>query len=138
MQAIELTGTFAIPAHTMWLKWTEPELMMPWFQPGDMFISQVMRDLRTDGRFCIKFNGPDGSEQVLFGKYTDVIEQQHLAFTWQWQDEEHVTRVDLCIVDKGANSCEIQLRHDGFWDQEDRDLHEQAWITCLEKLSLIA
>lgn len=138
MQAIELTGTFSLSPEKMWDKWTLPELMMVWFKPGGMHVSQAMRDLRELGQYRFRFNAPDGSEQTLHGNFSQIKEKEMLAFSWQWQDEDHSTQVTVEFTATKTNSCDIKLTHKGFWDQEDRDLHEQAWLFCLENLSLSA
>ncbi|XOV80267.1 MAG: SRPBCC domain-containing protein [Aestuariibacter sp.] len=136
MHEIELQGTFLMPIDKLWQKWTEPEQMMSWFQPAGMRLNQVMRDLREQGKYRFRFSAPDGSEQVLHGTYQEVEEEQKLAFSWQWQDEDHCTEVSITFVPSTHNGCDLSIKHSGFWDEEDRQLHEQAWLGCLERLSI--
>lgn len=138
MTPIELQGTFTLPTDSMWQKWTDPDQLISWFQPGGMYPGQIMRDLREEGRYRIRFNAPDGSEQVLLGRYQRVIPGQQLQFSWQWQDEDHSTNVMVSFSPSAGESCDLTIRHSGFNDAEDKELHEQAWLTCLERLSMSA
>jgi uncharacterized protein YndB with AHSA1/START domain len=133
MHSIELHGSFVMPINKLWQKWTEPELLMSWLQPAGMRLNQVMRDLRENGKYRFRFTAPDGSEQVLQGAYQQIENEQKLVFTWQWQDEDHCTDVAITFTPGKHKGCDLHIVHSGFLDEEDRQLHEQAWLGCLER-----
>ena len=60
---------------------------------------------------------------------------ERLAFTWQWLDELHCTEVDVQFLEEDALTTQIKLQHTGFPDKEDKQLHMQAWIDCLDALT---
>ncbi|TDF37545.1 SRPBCC domain-containing protein [Alteromonadaceae bacterium M269] len=137
MLQTELTVSFNAPVDRLYHAWWDPELLQQWFCPAGMAVGQVMSSFQVGGKFRIKVQQDNGSAYFIMGEYSEIVENQRLAFSWQWVDEPNVTQVTLDFSQQGENGSQLTLCHTGFEDQEDRDLHQQAWIECLEKLSTI-
>lgn len=118
--------------------WHQPEHLQKWFCPGDMVIGQVMSNFCEQGIYKIKMQEADGNSHWLDGQYLTIEENKRLVFTWHWADESTSSVVEVEFNPRNTNTCNISLVHKGFMDQDDCDLHQQAWIACLEKLSTIA
>lgn len=134
---IDLDVSFNAPVDKLYRAWWDPELLQQWFCPAGMAVGQVMSNFEVDGKFRIKLQQDNGSAHVVMGVYTDIVENERLAFSWQWVDEPHVTQLSLAFSGQGIHGSKLTLCHSGFDDKEDHEAHLQAWIECLEKLSTI-
>jgi uncharacterized protein YndB with AHSA1/START domain len=91
-------------------------------------------DVRAGGRYRIAFHTQDGEEHEVAGNYEDVVENRRLSFTWAWKSTPE--RVSLVTIDlrPTGQGCELNFRHDRFFDQEARDNHERGWTGAFAKL----
>lgn len=126
------------PVNQVFEAWHLPERLQKWFCPGDMLVGQVMSNFCEGGTYAIKMQEPNGDAHWLQGEYTSVTQNEKLAFTWQWRDEDHATFVVVTFKQRNPSTCDITLIHQGFTEVNDRDIHQQAWLACLEKLSMLA
>lgn len=115
--------------------WTLPEALQKWFAPINMTVTQAMSNFQEGGTFRLQLLDELGNIHLLVGNYLQVLPDEQLQFSWQWADENHQTLVDVKFIDE-RDSTLLQLTHSGFEDQEDYELHTQAWLDCLEKLSV--
>jgi uncharacterized protein YndB with AHSA1/START domain len=134
---IDLNVSFNAPVDKLYRAWWDPELLQQWFCPAGMTVGQVMSSFQVDGKFNIKVQQDNGNSHHIMGVYSDIVENERLVFSWQWVGEPHVTQLSLTFAEQGIDGSQLTLCHSGFDDEEDRELHQQAWIECLEKLSTI-
>lgn len=117
--------------------WTKPEMMKKWYAPGEMTVANASSDLRVGGTFQVAMQGI-GSEMVnpiVSGKYTKIIPNELLVFTWKWQGHsspESIVTVEFKDVNGGT---EVTLTHDRLASKESRDKHEHGWKGCLDNLA---
>lgn len=137
MQHFSLTGIFNAPVENLFFTFHEPSMLQQWLAPGDMFVGQVMRNFNVDGKYRVQMNGANGDQHLLEGQYVDIETNKRLAFTWQWQPDGEVTQVELLFKAIDEKSAELTLTHSGFTEKDDAELHQAAWISCMEKLSLL-
>ncbi|MDH3508451.1 MAG: SRPBCC domain-containing protein, partial [Gammaproteobacteria bacterium] len=76
----------------------------------------------------------DGTQHIVTGEYREVVDNERLAFTWQWEGSEVVTFVEVDFRAIDADNTELSVVHTLFETEEQRDLHGQGWGACLEKL----
>lgn len=136
MQPLTLEVTLSAPLSEVYNAFVSPEMLQRWFCPLGMVAQQVMSNSVIDGKFLLKLLDTLGNIHTLEGRYLKMEKDQKLAFTWQWLDEEHITEVDVVFTAMNDQTTQVKLVHTGFPDQEDFDLHYQAWVGCLEKLSI--
>lgn len=67
----------------VWDCWTLPEHIVNWnFASSDWHCPKASNDLRQDGKFSYTMAAKDGSVSFDFeGQYTEVILQQHIAYS---------------------------------------------------------
>lgn len=134
---VQLEAQFHAPVENLYAAFYRTELLAQWFAPGDLMVAQVMSNFCPGGKLRLVIQDGAGAQHTLAGEYVEIVEKQKLVFNWQWQGEKQFTVVTLLFNAIDEKTSALQLNHSGFLNQEERDQHQQLWIACLEKLSLI-
>ena len=137
MYQLELNVRFDASVEALFDAWHKPELLLQWFAPGDMLVTQAMSSFTEGGKYRISMQETHGEQYTVFGEYLKIEPLKTLKFSWHWLDSDEITQVDLDFRAINASTCELNLRHHGFLTETSRDLHQQGWIGCLEKLSVL-
>ena len=127
---------FKAPVERVYAAWTDAEQMKRWFAPGDMSVRQAESDVREGGRYRVQMleSGSDCEFHTTGGVYREVVPNQRLVFTWQWEGSELETLVTLEFKALSANETQLTLTHEGFDNEDTRDKHGQGWGGCLANL----
>lgn len=134
MHTLTLTERFAAPVDRVFRAWSDSEQVSRWFAPGDMRVPDASIDLRPGGRYRVVMEETDGTQHIVSGEYREVVVNERLAFTWQWQGSDVVTFVEIGFRAIDADHTELSVVHTQFETEEQRDLHGQGWRACLAKL----
>lgn len=119
----------------------EPEYLSEWFAPGDSSVTQIMSDFKEGGRYRIKMMDPSGIEMSLTGEYVTILANEQLSFSWAWEDdmeESVMTSVDIHFEKTEERNVRLVLIQQGFLNKQECDQHNYAWMSCLEKLAVLA
>jgi Uncharacterized conserved protein len=119
----------------------EPEYLSEWFAPGDYSVTQIMSDFKEGGRYRIKMMDPSGIEMSLTGEYVTILANEQLSFSWAWEDdmeESVMTSVDIHFEKTEEGNVRLVLIQQGFLNKQECDQHNYAWMSCLEKLAVLA
>ncbi|AFT79514.1 MAG: SRPBCC domain-containing protein [Alteromonas macleodii] len=119
----------------------EPEYLSEWFAPGDCSVTQIMSDFKEGGRYRIKMMDPSGIEMSLTGEYVTILANEQLSFSWAWEDdmeESVMTSVDIHFEKTEEGNVRLVLIQQGFVNKQECDQHNYAWMSCLEKLAVLA
>lgn len=119
----------------------EPEYLSEWFAPGDCSVTQIMSDFKEGGRYRIKMMDPSGIEMSLTGEYVTILANEQLSFSWAWEDdmeESVMTSVDIHVEKTEEGNVRLVLIQQGFLNKQECDQHNYAWMSCLEKLAVLA
>ena len=119
----------------------EPEYLSEWFAPGDCSVTQIMSDFKEGGRYRIKMMDPSGIEMSLTGEYVTILANEQLSFSWAWEDdmeESVMTSVDIHFEKAEEGNVRLVLIQQGFVNKQECDQHNYAWMSCLEKLAVLA
>jgi uncharacterized protein YndB with AHSA1/START domain len=138
MLQFELEGTFTGNVSDIYAAWHEPKRLINWFGLNDLVVGQIMSDFRVGGKFRFQLYDITGMAHVLMGEYMDIQRDNRLHFSWQWVGEPHLSEVEVLFDDVNDQTTNLQLIHSGFDDEEDMELHHQAWVGCLDRLTLAA
>jgi uncharacterized protein YndB with AHSA1/START domain len=97
-------------------------------------VIQAELDVRVGGRYRIAFRTADGQAHDVSGEYHEVMPPRRLSFTWAWKSTPE--RVSLVTIELTpvAQGCEMDFRHERFFDEAARDAHERGWTGALAKL----
>ena len=136
-ERLVVTRRFKAPVQRVFAAWTEPEKMKRWFAPGDMTVPAAEADVREGGRYRVQMSegGSDCEFHVTGGVYRELVPNQRLVFTWQWEGSDQETLVTVEFRPLPDGETELTLIHEGFDNGETRDKHEQDWNGCLANLA---
>ena len=111
--------------------------MVRWKAPGDGTVPLAEVDLRVGGAYRIHMRSPDGTEYHLKGTYRVVDPPKKLVYTWLWETNPEMgeTVVTVEFRDVGGGATELELTHELFPTDNDRQQHETGWTSCFEKLA---
>ena len=136
---IDVTLDAALPF--VFAAFHEPEYLSEWFAPGDCSVTQIMSDFKEGGRYRIKMMDPSGIEMSLTGEYVTILANEQLSFSWAWEDdmeESVMTSVDIHFEKTEEGNVRLVLIQQGFLNKQECDQHNYAWMSCLEKLAVLA
>jgi len=129
------------PISFLFAAFHEPEYLSEWFAPGNCKVSQIMSSFKEGGRYRIKLLEPNGVEIALTGEYVTILANEKLVFSWAWEDgveETVMSSVEILFEETREREVALTLIHSGFNNQEECDQHQYAWMSCLEKLAVLA
>ncbi|RDV28973.1 SRPBCC domain-containing protein [Alteromonas aestuariivivens] len=138
MYHFTLKATFPFSVTHLFDAFHKPDLLMQWFAPGDVQITQVMSNFAEGGRYRVSMMEPSGDSYSLTGQFATILANEELVFSWAWEDnreESVITSVDIKFEALGPNLSSVHLLHSGFMNKTERDQHQLGWVDCLEKLS---
>lgn len=134
MHTLNLTETFAAPLSQVFSAWIDVDVIRRWFAPGDMHVPEAVVDVRPGGRYRIVMEDVDGAQHIAVGEYQNVVVNERLSFTWQWEGSDAVTSVEIAFRAIDANNTELHLAHSRFVETDARDKHGVGWTGCLVNL----
>ncbi|MEO8655107.1 MAG: SRPBCC domain-containing protein, partial [Ramlibacter sp.] len=126
--SLAITRHYPVAPDKVWRAWTDPQALSRWFGPGEMgSVTRADLDVRVGGRYRIAFRTEDGQEHDVSGEYLEVVVNRALQFTWAWKTTPE--RVSLVTIElkPAATGCDMNFRHDRFFDPQARDAHERGW-----------
>jgi uncharacterized protein YndB with AHSA1/START domain len=118
---------------------TEPGELAKWWGPRGFTAPSVEIDLRVGGSYRIAMQPPDADLFYLSGEFVEIDPPTRLAYTFRWEDPDPDDRelvVTLSLGDLGE-STELVVTQRAFATEGRRQLHEQGWIDCLDRLETL-
>lgn len=132
--SLTINRTFAAPVEALYAAWTDPEVIKKWLAPGATEVVFAKTDLKVGGEFHCEMREQDGKMHVTRGVYREIVPNQKVVFTWQWEGTENETLVTVQLRAKSTRETELTLIHERFADAETRDHHTDGWTKCFIKL----
>jgi uncharacterized protein YndB with AHSA1/START domain len=134
IDSLTVTRIIKAPCELVFEAWTEPKQMVQWWSPVDIECRKVEADLRIGGTYRIHMITKEG-DHIAYGKYTRIILNKRLQFTWQWEHKEMpLTTVKVDFEDLGETT-RLTLVQKGFVDKEESEAHTHGWSTAIEKFA---
>jgi uncharacterized protein YndB with AHSA1/START domain len=134
MHTLTIKEVLAAPLNRVYQAWTDVDHMKRWFAPGDMRVPEAVADVQPGGRYRIVMERTDGHQHIVAGEYREVVPNERLSFSWQWEGSDAITFVELRFKVIDANTTELTLVHARFVTEDARDHHGQGWAGCLANL----
>ena len=132
--SLTINRVFDAPVKALYEAWTDPAQMVQWMGPGEVKCMDVQIDLNVGGQYRIQMQSDEGAH-VAIGEYLEITPNEHLKFTWAWEDGEvKDTLVTIDFRAEGKGSA-LTLMHENFPAEETAEKHTMGWNGCLEHLN---
>jgi uncharacterized protein YndB with AHSA1/START domain len=76
-----LERTVEVPPELVWMAWTVPEHLKPWFTPAPWTTPECEIDLKPGGRFRTVMRSPEGQTFDNVGCYLEIVPHRRLVWT---------------------------------------------------------
>lgn len=137
MHEVKLEIKFDAPVEALYQAWYKPELLLQWFAPGEMILTQAMSSFSVGGKYRLVMQDPDYQQYLITGEYLQIEENRHLVFTWQVDEQQPVSQVRLTFERLNDSTSSLTLVHSELPDPAMQEHYQAHWIASLEKLSLL-
>jgi len=134
MIQLRLSEIFDAPVERVFAAWCDARQLVVWFKPGEMTVPEASVDVRPGGLYRIVMQRPDGTQNIITGEYREVVENERLRFSWQYEGQPADTEVLLVFRKLDERRTELTLVHSSFADEPTRERHVRGWTSGLEKL----
>ena len=134
-QKLVIKRCFEAPVEKVYRALVDPQLMRRWWAPGSLSVAVAESDPKVGGGYRVQMRETSGDTHTTSGVYKDVVPNERLVFSWQWEGYDTETLVTIELRAAGANTTQMTLTHEGFPETDARDKHEQGWNACLDKLT---
>ncbi len=113
---IRIEREFDAPRELVWEAYTDPEMVAEWLGPRDSQRPEITMDFRTGGSYRWDFG-----EYKFFGDFREVVPQERIVTTFDWETNERQPSVDHAeFEDLGDGRTRIVIQTT-FESKEDRD-----------------
>jgi uncharacterized protein YndB with AHSA1/START domain len=128
----ELTEEALVAASVdvVWREFTVADRLAEWFWPS-RFETAAVVELRELGRWEVRSLAADLTVEATVLTFEAP---RALRLAWRWEGEEHPTDVEIELQSAADAATRVIVRQSGFASAEERDLHVDAWSTCLQRL----
>lgn len=126
MYIVEKSYSCPFLVDTIYTAWTSSESVIP---PA----KSLTVDPVVGGRIEI-VSEMNGIEWRMVGLFDEVVPNRRLAYSWEWNSDGEVSRVEVEFFEERSAECRIELLHTGFSKQESRDAHDYGWDSYIEGL----
>lgn len=139
---LTITRIFDAPRALVWKLWTDPAMALRWLGPRDVPVVSYESDLRAGGRWraCLKASGsahlPDGTEIWQGGVNKEIVAQERIVFTFQWDEPgSPETLVTVTLSDTADGKTRMVFQQAPFEDAANRDGHVEGWNSSFDRLA---
>ncbi len=138
-EALVVKRTFPTSCDRVFRAWTNPKFLTQWFHASQDWTTPICElDLRVGGRYRIGMRNPNAdAPYVATGLYREIVENEKLVFTWEWEGRESNEMLVTVLFHDRGHSTEVELIHERFLDSEQRDKHREGWEELFVQLSKV-
>ena len=134
---ITIKRFFAASIEKVYEAWTEPAKLVQWFAPNIRWRTpKVEFDLVIGGKHDITLRHSDGDEMRILGRYIEILPNERISFTWNFQGGDAPSQESLVTIEFRAvtGGTELTLTHDRQNDPNEKAQAEQGWGGMFELL----
>ncbi len=134
-QKIHLTKEFPVSKKKLYKAWIEPSQLKQWWKPLDKQLTDITNDVTEGGH--VHYGFEEGDLEIN-GKYLEVIENEKLVYTWNWElpndavnRGEYILRINF---NGDQNNSSIDITQENFKEEHAIQPHKEGWENALEDL----
>ncbi len=124
-KSLKFERTLKAAPETVFAAWSTAEAMSAWFGPATIKTEVTEFDFVVGGSYRLVMKGTE-NQYHLSGQFIAIDEPRHLAFTWKWDDEDEVSRVEVGVEGTGSGT-QLTVLHSGFQTDESVAAHKEGW-----------
>ncbi len=117
---ILITRIFDAPVALVWKAHTDAELIPKWWGPRMLTTVVEKLDLTVGGEWRFTQTDPDGNVYKFFGKFTSIIPNERLSYTFEYEGMPGKVLEDIIMFEEMGAQTKITILA-VFANQEDRD-----------------
>lgn len=140
-EPVIVESLFSSSAERLFLAWTQPEEIVQWFGPEGLNLLSAKLDLRVNGQWEFIYPEVEGVQDIMTGRYLDIIQDARLVFTWQHvrkrsaasrSSPESLVTVQFEQLDQGSR---LRLRHERVSREDARLGVSRGWSGSFVRLA---
>ena len=130
--SLEVSETYDAPISAVYDAWSGSEQIKSWFGPGSCRVLEADFSPRMGADYHIKM---DVGEEVaaIRGQFTEVIAEERLAFTFQWDGDDNQSLVTVTFSED-ADGTQVTLTQVGLASEESKEKHIMGWTVAMTQL----
>ena len=145
-----ITRVFNAPRELVFKAWTQPERLKNWWSPKGFTCPHSEIDLRPGGKYLNCMRSPEGKDYWSRGIYQEIVEPERIVCTDSFADENGnlvspqdygmstdwptEALIEANFIEHDGKT-ELTLRHSPIKPGSERDMCQQGWNECLDKLA---
>jgi uncharacterized protein YndB with AHSA1/START domain len=128
----ELTqkATVAASVDVVWVDFTDATALSEWIWPP-RFESTAVVDPQPQGAWQVR---SEIAGLAVLATVTAVDAPRSLRLAWRWEGEPHSTDVEIALQPAADKATQVEVRHSGFENGEERESHVEGWSNCIGRL----
>lgn len=132
---LKLERSFNKTAEQVFKALTDAKAIGRWFGPSDAFKVTVHRwDCKVGGKYRVEFNAPDGATHICIGTFKQIVPNQKIAYSWDWEGKPTMDSVVTFTLKPEGQKTHLTLTHDGIPAADAAEHHKQGWTGSMERL----
>jgi len=133
--ALVLSRLFDAPVARVFEAWSTPANLAKWWGPHGFTVPRCELDFRTGGAYRITMRAPDGSEQIVHGRYQEISVNRRIVFSAVIEDAFRTeVNTTVTFTDDGGRTL-VTVRQDTPALPEAAAGQMQGWSETLERIS---
>jgi uncharacterized protein YndB with AHSA1/START domain len=138
---LRLTRVIDAPREVVFEVWTRPEHLIEWWGPEGFSLPSCELEFRVGGAFRYQMRDAAGGDHWLRGAFQEIVEPEHIAFTFAWGDAERATG-PVTLVSVSFEACDgktrVSLHQTGLESESSARAHEAGWSSHFDRLAAFA
>lgn len=135
--SIVIDRDYPVPRERVFAAWVEPELVVDWFAPPGYTITECELEAEPGGPWHIEYRDPNDRAYSERGVRQSVDAPSALSFTLTQVDDTFTgpeTLITVTLTETDA-ATSMRFEQSGFRSAKLRDVSEEGWRECFEKLA---
>ncbi|MDC1287298.1 SRPBCC domain-containing protein [Gammaproteobacteria bacterium] len=100
-----------------------------WVSPKTIIPPATSLEIHAEVGGPYKLAMPGGISMI--GEFIEVEPNRRLVYSWQWQGNSEITKVDVRFIDNSAGT-EVKIAHSGFATEQSYKDHSFGWNSYME------
>ena len=135
---IKLTRIYDAPRGRVFSAWTDRTRLVRWFAPRGFSVEEYSGGAAPGEAWRASMRSRRGGDYRSGGVCVEIKEPERIVYTHSWEDENDVRSPETTVsvgFSEFHGKTVLVFRQEGFPSAESRDVHEEGWCTCLERLA---